>query len=167
MSVGEKRTPLTPEASPHVVLRLARRLAARFDPWGALEFGDYVGAACVGFYEARARWTGAGDFQRFAFGWMLGTIREHRRREARQHVGYVPQPHQGVRRPPTPAQRDQRRQYARDYRRSHGLKPCVDCGGPVERGHGAQRCLSCAPAWRRHRDTTNKRQKRDALQVAA
>lgn len=150
-------TPLTPDVPPEAVLQTARRLAARYDAWGALEYGDYVGAACLGFYQARARWTGAGDFQRYALGWMLGAIREQRHREARQHEGYVPQPHRGVRRPPTPAQRAQRRQYFRDYHRRQGLKPCVQCGDVVERGHGAQRCLACARTWRRQRDATNRR----------
>src|SRR5437773_2440512 len=79
---------LTPDASGEVVLRLAGFLARHLDGWGALEWGDYIGTACLAFYDAAARWTGPGCFGGYAFSCMRWAILEVRRQEARQHEGF-------------------------------------------------------------------------------
>lgn len=137
---------LSPDAAPETVLRVARALARRYDEWGALERADYIGAACLGFYEARDRWRGPGRFDRYALRYMALAIRAVRRREARQHPGWRGRP-----RPASPApvaagprpvrQRENDRTY---YYRHTGLQVCDGCGAQVGRGHGARRCDACA-----------------------
>src|SRR5256885_8079219 len=152
---------VTPEAPGATVLRLAKHAARNFDDWGALERGDYVGVACLAFYEAAARWTGEGSFGGYALRCMDGAVRELRRAEVRQQTGWL--------RRARPSSKDvralsrrvgeggnsasleahtrrraSRREHNRTYYYRHvGLQACQGCGALVERGHGARRCDAC------------------------
>lgn len=57
-----------------------------------MEHDDYVSLACLGFYEARARWRDKiGNFESYAITWMRGAIKQERKKEGRYHENYRPQ----------------------------------------------------------------------------
>ena len=77
---------LTDDSPTVDVLKMARTLAARYRPCGALERGDYVGAACLAFY-ARTDGSRGPNFHAYMLRRMDGAILDLLRRESRHQLG--------------------------------------------------------------------------------
>ena len=178
---------LTLDAPPTAVLAMARILARTRGTWGSLETADFVGAACLAFYEKRAVVaTRARDFHALMVRYMESAMRDQTRKEAtaqgydRPRVGSRDSvqgfasantdrtgkaPAGGASASPLTESAKHRRLVAQRehnrtyYYRTVGLQACTVCGVHVERGHGATRCQAHMTALARSQRQVRARRK--------
>jgi len=142
---------------------MAGILARTRSAWGALETDDFVGSACLTFYQQRDHVAAiARDFHNLMVRVMVSAMRQQTRKELRQYgkddsqlkAASHPRPcvrasrvsaggpsasshSELARHRRLAAQRENNRTY---YYRHVGLQSCEVCGTLVQRGHGAKRC---------------------------